>query len=211
MAILNAGLADEDALEASLRVKMLELLAQLRERHGDHPALLETIADYSDDPVERAALYQQAVDISVANELPTLSIRQSFASLLTDLSKPFAALAGLEACGSEAAGGTEEDRRAWGQSLREVATLSTEEDEQQIPLCLRAMKIAESFGQSTLSIRLSLVRSLLEIGEPGSALKELRACENDLPEADAGGRASWAEMLEEARASASGEGPNPLA
>ena len=74
--ILNASLANDDALAASLRLNLLELLAGLRERHGDHPVLLETMADYTEAAADRVPLYRRAVEIAELHGLPTLSIRR---------------------------------------------------------------------------------------------------------------------------------------
>jgi hypothetical protein len=117
--ILDAHAAD-DALYASLRLEMLHRLADLRERHGDHPALLETIADYTDGDGERAALYRRAVDLAVANGLPTLSIRLFFARVLLDLGQPAAARAELLACEGEARCGSERDWAGWADLLAEA-------------------------------------------------------------------------------------------
>jgi hypothetical protein len=42
-------------------VGLFDVLAGLRARHGDHPVLLETEADFTEDDEVRLALYQQAV------------------------------------------------------------------------------------------------------------------------------------------------------
>src|SRR5687767_5383934 len=79
LAILNAGSVGDDVLRASLRIQILDLLIDLRERHGDHPVLLETAADDTEDDAEGATLYRRAVGIAEANGLQTLSIRVALA------------------------------------------------------------------------------------------------------------------------------------
>jgi hypothetical protein len=121
LSILNAQTAGDEVLGASLRLDMLDLLAGLRERHGDHPVLLETVADYTDDDTERAVVYRQAADIAEANGLPTLSIRLFFARVLLDLGQPGAARKELRACEGEArdVGGREQEE--WVELLEEAS------------------------------------------------------------------------------------------
>jgi len=121
LSILNADAAGDEVLKASLRLDMLDLLAGLRERHGDHPVLLETVADYTDNNTERAVLYRQAVDIAVANGLPTLSIRLFFARVLLDLGQPGAARKELRACEGEARGRSERERAEWADLMAEAS------------------------------------------------------------------------------------------
>jgi hypothetical protein len=121
LSILNAHSAGDEVLWTSLRLDMLDLLAGLRERHGDHPVLLETVADYTDDDTERAVLYRQAVDIAAANGLPTLSTRLFFARVLLDLGQPEAARKELRACEGEARDGSERERAEWADLLEEAS------------------------------------------------------------------------------------------
>jgi hypothetical protein len=195
--IINAVLADDDALAASLRLDMLDLLVPLRERYGDHPVLLETIADYKDDDAEAAALYRRAVEIAEANGLPTLSIRVALAFDLMKLGEPEAALEELHACGGEAAGGSEEERADWVRTLGWTAYY-TEDDAERIVLYRRAVEIAAAHGQPTLGIRLPFARFLLDIGKPAEAREELRACEGEVPGGDEHDRTAWMEHLAEA-------------
>ena len=55
--VVNAALADDAVLQASHLVGLMEVLAGLRARYGDHPVLLETEADFTEDDAESAALY----------------------------------------------------------------------------------------------------------------------------------------------------------
>jgi hypothetical protein len=194
--ILDADAAGDDALYASLRLEMLDRLADLRERHGNHPALLETIADYTDGDAERAALYRRAVELADAHGLPTLSIRLSFAPVLTELGEPIAALEELRACGSEAATGSADERKQWATGLEDVAHAAAD-DAERASLYRRAMEIAAAQGQSTLRLRLLLVRFLLDVGESDAALEELRAGEGELLGGNEEDRTWWGELLKE--------------
>jgi hypothetical protein len=55
-AVVNATLAGDDVLRASRFEELRLVVAELRESCGDHPALLETEADFSGDPAERRRL-----------------------------------------------------------------------------------------------------------------------------------------------------------
>jgi hypothetical protein len=117
--IVNAGMADDAVVRASHLAGLLDALAGLRVRHGDHPVLLETEADFTEDDGERILLYQQAARIAVANALPTLSIRLSLALLLLDLGRRTAAREELLACETEVSKGDESDRKSWVNLLAE--------------------------------------------------------------------------------------------
>ncbi|MDY3557282.1 hypothetical protein R5W24_006470, partial [Gemmata sp. JC717] len=68
--VLNASLADDPALHDSCLIGLMDVLGGLRARHGDHPVLLETQADFADDGPERVALYRRAVAVAEAHGLP---------------------------------------------------------------------------------------------------------------------------------------------
>jgi hypothetical protein len=197
LSILNAEFAEDDVLAASLKLDMLDRMDALRARHGDHPVLLETAADYTEDPPERAALYRRAVELADAHGLPTLSIRLSFAPVLTELGEPIAALEELRACGNEAATGSAGERRQWATGLEDVA-YEAADDAERASLYRRAMEIAAAHGQSALRLRLLLVRFLLDVGELAVALEELRAGEGELPGGHEEDRTWWGELLTEA-------------
>jgi hypothetical protein len=99
--IVNATIADDAALRDSLLIELQEVLATLRNRHGDHPVLLETEADYADNTQERLRLYRRAIVVAELNELPTLTIRLSVAQLLIDTGDRDKALEELIACQGE--------------------------------------------------------------------------------------------------------------
>jgi hypothetical protein len=49
-ALVNATLAEDAVLQASQFAELEAVLKELRERYGDHPILLETEANFLDDP-----------------------------------------------------------------------------------------------------------------------------------------------------------------
>lgn len=125
--LVNAGLTDDPVLCSSLLIGLLDVLAGLRARHGDHPVLLETQADFVEDNAERVALYRRAAGVAAAHGLPTLSIRLSLARLLLDRGAPGAAREELLACKGELGEGDESERSAW-------TTLDTEARQEEPPV-----------------------------------------------------------------------------
>jgi len=82
--LVNATLADDAVLQEILREEFFTLLGELRSRHGEHPVLLETEADYLDDPLERKARYEAALRLAREHRLPTFTICLFYAQLLLD-------------------------------------------------------------------------------------------------------------------------------
>jgi hypothetical protein len=113
--VVNAALAGDAVLQVSHLAGLLEVLARLRARYGDHPVLLETEADFAEDDEERAALYRRAVCMAVAHELPTLSIRLSLARLLLETGLREAAGAEPLSCAGEARASDGSDQAAWAE------------------------------------------------------------------------------------------------
>jgi hypothetical protein len=113
--LVNATFAEDDAVRASCFTELREVLGQLRARHGDHPVLLETEADFAEDDAERVALYRRAAGIAAAHRLPTLGIRLSLARVLLDIEVPGAALAELLACERELVEAKEPERASWAE------------------------------------------------------------------------------------------------
>jgi hypothetical protein len=119
--LTNATLADDDALRASLFIVLMEVLDDLRQRHGEHPILIETAADFCDEPVDQRNMYLSAIELAEANGLPTLTIRVSLASLLLqDFNDPAQAMRELSACESEMeAHGDDFEKQEWAELMRE--------------------------------------------------------------------------------------------
>ena len=118
--VVNAALADDPVLRASHLIGLLDVLIGLRARHGDHPVLLETEADFAEDDGERVALYRRAAGIASAHDLPTLSIRLSLARALLELGRPAEAAAELSACERELPDGDESERESWSELSAEA-------------------------------------------------------------------------------------------
>ncbi len=58
--VVNASLAGDGVLQASLLEEFRDILVVLRAKYGEHPVLLETAADFTEDTSERVALYEAA-------------------------------------------------------------------------------------------------------------------------------------------------------
>ena len=82
--LTNSTLADDDVLHESIHRELIERLCELTEKYGDHPVLLETLADYVEDPNERLLLYRKALQLSEKHGMPTLTIRVWLAELLLE-------------------------------------------------------------------------------------------------------------------------------
>jgi hypothetical protein len=116
--LTNAALADDDVLHASLFVDLQDLLADLSRRHGEHPGLWETEADFTDDPNTAIALYEQAKQLALRAGLPTYTIRISLARVLIDQGDAAAAGKELRECRSEvAARGDDHEKAEWQELL----------------------------------------------------------------------------------------------
>src|SRR5262249_3140678 len=98
---------------------LLDVLANLRARHGDHPVLLETEADFTENDEVRIHLYRRAARTAAEHGLPTLSIRLSLAQTLLDLNRPVEAREELTACREELTGADESDRESWSGIMAE--------------------------------------------------------------------------------------------
>jgi hypothetical protein len=120
-AIVNASLQDDDVLGDSLFAELSAVLHELRQRYGNHPILLETEADFCDDPSVQRDMYRLAIQLAETNALPTLTIRMSLANvLLTDFNDPMKAVSELKACEPELATKADEwDVQKWFELMRQ--------------------------------------------------------------------------------------------
>jgi hypothetical protein len=113
-AVVNATFADDAALHATCFQALCRVLSELRDKYGPHPVLLETEADFADDPAERVALYEKAKHIAQSAGLVTYSICLSLARvLLEELGDHGRAMKELVACQELATCGDESERREW--------------------------------------------------------------------------------------------------
>jgi hypothetical protein len=111
----NAGDADGRAARFA---DLQSLLGELQQKHGDHPLLWETEADFTPDPAAAADLYRVAEALAVAADLPTLTIRLSLARLLAEeLGQPAEAREALLACRDELPWARDADCVAWAKLL----------------------------------------------------------------------------------------------
>lgn len=100
--LVQATDIEDEILTAAAVAEMHAILAELTAKYGEHPVLLETAADYTDDPHERVGLYREARQLAVDNGLPSYTILISLAAvLIDDLSQPEAAREYLLKCQSE--------------------------------------------------------------------------------------------------------------
>ncbi|CAN5328633.1 hypothetical protein BH11PLA2_BH11PLA2_01380 [soil metagenome] len=116
----NATLADDPIVRASHLIGLIEVLAGLRDVYGNHPVLLETEADFTEDEHDSITLYRQATDIASQHSLPTFSIRLSLAQVLFDIGDPSAANQELLACEAELVACDEWEKTEWANLMREV-------------------------------------------------------------------------------------------
>lgn len=122
LSVVNAVLADDATLRASLYIRLLDVLNGLRVRYSDHPVLLETEADFANDEGVRVDLYRRAVSLATTHQLPTLSIRLSLARTLAELGRVTEAAAELSGCIDELPDGDDADRASWSE-LAEIVKL----------------------------------------------------------------------------------------
>ncbi len=80
---------------------MQRLLSRLRAKYGDHPILLETEADFWQDPGDRWRLYEAARDIATRESLPSYSICLELAELSLEFGDHANAKAQLHRCEAE--------------------------------------------------------------------------------------------------------------
>ena len=96
--VVQARLEDDDAVGESMFIRLQETLHELRCKYGEHPVLLETEADFCDDPDDAIPLYAKALNLAQQNSLPTVSICLSYAHSLDEQRKVEEAMIVLESC-----------------------------------------------------------------------------------------------------------------
>lgn len=116
--IVNASAMEDEVLCASRIADMEELLEVLGKRYGEHPVLLETLADSLRDYERQVALYTRARDLAVREGLPTYTIRISFARVLVEAGRNDEARTELLACQCEVADCADEwERKEWAELM----------------------------------------------------------------------------------------------
>ena len=117
-AVARAGKADDIDRRANRLADLQSVLAEVRQRLGDHPVLWELEADFTSDPAVAADLYRRAEKAASEAGLPTLSIRLSLARLLLkELGHPGEARAALRACAGELPEASEKQSASWRELL----------------------------------------------------------------------------------------------
>ena len=62
--IANAAISEDSIFVESLRLKLLDKLASLEEKYGEHASLLGVIAEYIEMPDEKMSLFNRAYEIA---------------------------------------------------------------------------------------------------------------------------------------------------
>ncbi len=83
--LVNASATDDPSLMASRFVELQAVLGELRAKYGEHPVLLETEADFCDGELESLELYNRALALAEAHQLPKDSIQSSLHACLLRL------------------------------------------------------------------------------------------------------------------------------
>lgn len=112
--VTEAAQANDPPRRAARFADLQGILTDLRRRHGNHPLLFETEADFTPDSAAAASLYRQAEDAAVTAEWPTMSIRLGLAQVLfEELGQPAAARDVLLACRDELPFAAAAECEAW--------------------------------------------------------------------------------------------------
>ena len=134
-AVVNATLAEDEVLRASLVEELYRVLADLRSKYGEHPVLLETEADFNQNVEMRIALYEKAKQAAGTNGLPTYSVRIALARvLLQELAQASRALSELRSCKNELSVWADDaERRDWS-DLQEECVRQSSRSGERVPL-----------------------------------------------------------------------------
>jgi hypothetical protein len=122
IAVTNAVLADDNVLRQSELMNLEELVTSLSGKYGEHPVLLETLADFESDPERQVTLYRRALQQAERFGLPTVTIRLALAAvLLEELQNPVEAGQVLMDGESELAGHEDaSDIEAWSRLKQKI-------------------------------------------------------------------------------------------
>ena len=119
--IVNASAMNDDVLMDSSFAELVIILDELRERHGNHPILLETRADFCGDPLLKLDLYRSAIHLAEDNNLQTFTIRLSLAEVLLErFNDRVQAARELSACESEIITKADDsERQTWAELIKQ--------------------------------------------------------------------------------------------
>jgi hypothetical protein len=89
LSITNATMADDDALCKSFYQQLLDYSSEQSLAGRSHPFLLETLADYTDDPAQALGFYKQALALSrhMTSDEPTQTILIGIGARLIELGR----------------------------------------------------------------------------------------------------------------------------
>jgi hypothetical protein len=119
-AVTAAVQAGDEEARAARFADLQSILAEVRQRHGDHPILWEMEADFTTDPRAAAELYVRAERASEAMGRSTVPVRLALARLLLmEMGLPEGARLTLQSCIDELPTATNEQCALWGQLLAE--------------------------------------------------------------------------------------------
>lgn len=184
----------------ALRTELLDMLHGLRKKYGDHPAILETIADYTKDESEQIEYYNLACAAAAANSMPTIGIKNYLASSYTLSGQALAALNVLRESGRELATTDDSTRIDWIKAVSQAANAA--ENPPELVNSLRvAIDILDTYNISALDLRLNLAMSLLENNENLAAIQVLQLCRTDALAADSDIRDRWLILYDDAGSS----------
>ena len=100
--VVNASFMDDGVLGQSHLLELTSVLDELRKRHGEHPILLETEADFLQDATVRVAKYRLAIALAKQHNLSSYTVRLSLAYVLFEqLSDAAQAICELNVCEDE--------------------------------------------------------------------------------------------------------------
>jgi hypothetical protein len=119
--IVNASAMNDNVLMDSSFAELVIILEELRERHGNHPILLETTADFCGDPLLQLDLYRSAIHLAEDNNLPTCTIRISLAEVLLEkFNDRDQAARELSACESEVISNADDsEQQTWAELMKQ--------------------------------------------------------------------------------------------
>ena len=146
--------------QEALRTILLNHVHGLRTKYGDHPAILETIADFTENESERVEYYNLACTAAAANSMPTIGIKNYLASSYTASGQVLAALNILMESGRELATSDDSTRADWIKTVSAAAN-AAEDPADRINALRSAIDIFHIYNISTLDTKLDLVTSLL--------------------------------------------------
>lgn len=114
LGVVNATTIEDMVLCESQFQELRVVIKGLVEKYGEHPVLLETEADFTDEPFKRIDLYQRAKKLAKAHDLAIRSICLSLArTFLEECGDAERALGELRDCQNELGAADGSERAEW--------------------------------------------------------------------------------------------------